>query len=64
MKNKVEWVVMGPAPYLAHCTRCGGVIEPPPMPTPLRAFVKYCSYVLEIHRHCKEQKFDRVFDSP
>lgn len=52
-KQTVEWVTMGPSPHFATCKRCGEHVEPPKLPMPIRAFVKYLDYALELHRHCR-----------
>lgn len=48
----VTWVKIGPDPHLGHCERCGATIEPPPLPCPLPAFVKYLEYATAAHRDC------------
>jgi hypothetical protein len=53
-KVKVDWVFMGPEPYLATCRRCGEHVAKPPMPTPLDAAIKYFEYASEAHKFCKE----------
>jgi len=52
-KKQVNWVTMGPEPYLATCVRCGGHIDKPKLPLPVAAFVKYSEYAIELHRHCE-----------
>lgn len=52
-ERKGEWVRLGPAPYFATCTRCGGHIDHPPLPMPLGAFKPFCDYAIALHEHCK-----------
>lgn len=52
-RRRIDWVTMGPAPHFATCQRCGEHIEPPKLPMPLKAFVKYGEFAVELHRHCQ-----------
>lgn len=52
--KKVEWLVMGPAPWLATCNRCGDHVENPPMPASMEAVLAYINYAVLAHAGCRE----------
>ena len=50
---KADWVVVGPFPYLASCTRCGkGEPQPPPMS--LKKFLAELTAIRARHAGCQE----------
>jgi hypothetical protein len=55
-EHAIDWVRLGPFPYLATCHRCGAH-EPNPAEEviQLRAFVAHLRAVVEKHRHCRER---------
>lgn len=50
----VDWVGMGPMPYLGTCRRCGGTLPMPPTGIAVREFVAQIRAGLEAHRGCQE----------
>lgn len=56
MGKRVDWVVMGPEPYLGHCERCGENIEKPKLPAPLAMAVAWMKAAVELHRDCKPRE--------
>ena len=51
-RRRKGWVLMGPEPHFAHCTRCGGLEEKPDLPLPVDAVVAYVRYVVAKHKDC------------
>ena len=49
---RISWVVMGPPPHLAHCTRCGKTIPPTPLPIDATRFLVYVNRAVLAHRNC------------
>lgn len=48
-----DWVVVGPEPWLAHCTRCGGGIPKPVLPCSMEAMQHYLAYASRLHAGCQ-----------
>ena len=59
-RSAVDWLTLGPEPYMATCRRCGARIEKPPLPATIGTVVKYLAYVEEAHRHCKSNALDKA----
>ncbi len=51
--RRCDWVVVGPEPHLAHCTRCGGVIEKPTLPSPFEMVIAWMNAGVKMHSRCK-----------
>ena len=51
--SKVTWLVMGPEPHFAHCTRCGGTVPKPTLPAPIDLVVGWTNAATKMHQHCK-----------
>lgn len=58
-RSAVDWLTLGPEPYMATCKRCGARIDKPPLPATMGAVVKYLAYAEEAHRHCKPNVLDK-----
>lgn len=54
-KPAVDWVVLGPDPFLATCERCGRTEEKPELPLLVDAFVKYIEFIVAKHARCTPQ---------
>ena len=48
----VDWVLLGPEPWLATCARCGGRIDKPPLPQPVAAFCAVLEAQVKAHAGC------------
>jgi hypothetical protein len=48
----VDWVYLGPSPWLATCDRCEGRIEMPAFGITLDSFVRYLRLALNDHASC------------
>lgn len=49
-----DWVIMGPAPHLARCTRCCGTVAMPAMPMEMGKFARYLRDSAAAHASCQE----------
>lgn len=61
--TKAPWVVCydgtqvhGKRPYSAECTRCGAVMDPPPVPIEVTKWVKAAKAFIDLHNGCKERQ--------
>lgn len=54
MKAKATWVVTGPEPHLATCTRCGRTLPKPPFPQEIGPLVGYMQGFVKQHAGCKQ----------
>ncbi len=53
-KEEVTWVMVGPAPYLGTCQRCGGTVPMPAFGISIKEFARLCNEGVEAHRGCEE----------
>lgn len=52
--SRCEWVVAGPAPHLATCTRCEATAEPPSLPVGIEALVAWMNGFAAEHSGCRQ----------
>lgn len=54
-RGKDDWIVLGPAPHFATCTRCGQHVPMPELGISLDGFLAYCKYARFAHAGCKAE---------
>lgn len=48
----VDWIIVGPEPYLANCQRCGAHVAKPELPVSIDEFLRLLRAVEREHSAC------------